>query len=385
MSEHFMCFKIFLAGALTTIIGITGLDVRSMLTYPTNNIKGRSAILNCVWTYNANESVSALNIMKNGTVYFSCDYPLSCTKNNPTLSDRFTITIISLGDISMNIDSLECSDESTYTCQVVLSHAAGVKQADAFLRLKIPPSIPELTIDQTEVIENSNINVSCTATLGYPNVGQIVWKTYQKGIPFTPSPDDIVTSSTYVVQPGDDRCTVRNRSNVLLRSSRNNRNISIACFVTNRDFQPIAHDFCTNSTTQLCNLTNTVSILYIVSTTVTPTTNTVTPTTKTTNRTFTSAVTKPTTGTQPNILNTLERVADTDSNTVPMIVMGVILSAIIIVQFVVILLVNRRNQGKGSCMKKSVQREPHTYDQPVAESHYDYINDSYYKSVQTSK
>ncbi|KAK0067039.1 cell surface A33 antigen, partial [Biomphalaria pfeifferi] len=64
------------------------------------------------------------------------DSPLSCTKNNPTLSDRFTITINSLGDISMNIDSLECSYESTYTCQVVLSQAAGVKQADAFLRIK---------------------------------------------------------------------------------------------------------------------------------------------------------------------------------------------------------------------------------------------------------
>uniref|UniRef100_A0A2C9LV49 Immunoglobulin V-set domain-containing protein n=1 Tax=Biomphalaria glabrata TaxID=6526 RepID=A0A2C9LV49_BIOGL len=141
MSEHFMCFKIFLAGALTTIFVITGLDVRSMLKYPSNNIKGRSAILNCAWTYNANESVSALNIMKNGTVYFSCVdsspyYPLSCRANNPTLSERFTTTVNSLGDISMNIDNLECSDESTYTCQVVLSQAAGVKQADAFLRIK---------------------------------------------------------------------------------------------------------------------------------------------------------------------------------------------------------------------------------------------------------
>ncbi|XP_055867071.1 uncharacterized protein LOC106074038 [Biomphalaria glabrata] len=144
MSEHFMCFKIFLAGALTTIFVITGLDVRSMLKYPSNNIKGRSAILNCAWTYNANESVSALNIMKNGTVYFSCVdsspyYPLSCRANNPTLSERFTTTVNSLGDISMNIDNLECSDESTYTCQVVLSQAAGVKQADAFLRIKSKP------------------------------------------------------------------------------------------------------------------------------------------------------------------------------------------------------------------------------------------------------
>ncbi|KAI8780297.1 cell surface A33 antigen, partial [Biomphalaria glabrata] len=228
-------------------------------------MQGRIAILNCVWATSGNESVSALNILINDTVYFTCNVyninPHLCSKNNSTLPERFTTTVNDEGNISMSIDNLECSDESTYTCQVVLSQATGVKQADAFLRLKIPPSTPTLTIDQTEVIENSNINVSCTATLGYPNAGQIVWKTYQNGIPFTPSTSDIITSSTNVVQSGDDRCTVRKQSSVLLKSSRNNPNISLACFVTNQDFQPIAPDDCTNSTTQWCNLTRTVSIL----------------------------------------------------------------------------------------------------------------------------
>ncbi|KAK0069089.1 cell adhesion molecule 2 [Biomphalaria pfeifferi] len=66
-------------------------------------------------------------------------------------------------------------------------------------------------------------------------------------------------------------------------------------------------------------------------------------------------------------------------NTVAMIVMGVILSSIIIVQFVVIIFVIRKSQAV--CVKKSGERKPHIYDQPNKESHYDYI-DSCYKSVE---
>ncbi|KAI8780292.1 cell surface glycoprotein MUC18 [Biomphalaria glabrata] len=252
---------------MNILYDVRALEVKSSFTYPSDNIKGRSAVLNCAWTTSGSEEAGVLNIKKNDTNYFTCNvYSYSCVKGFSTLPDKFTTTANGEGNISMNIGYLECLDEGTYSCQVILFQPIGlVQQGDTLLRIKIPPLSPALTIDQTEVIENSNINVSCTATLGYPNVGQIVWKTYQNGIQFTPSPSDITISSTNVVQPGDDKCTVRNRSSVLLKTSRNNPNISLACIVINQDFPPSSQDVCTNPTTQWCNLTNTVNIVYPVS------------------------------------------------------------------------------------------------------------------------
>uniref|UniRef100_A0A2C9LNY3 Immunoglobulin V-set domain-containing protein n=1 Tax=Biomphalaria glabrata TaxID=6526 RepID=A0A2C9LNY3_BIOGL len=185
---------------MMTLYDVTALDVKSTLTYPSDNIKGKSAVLNCAWTTSGSEEAGVVNIKKNDTNYFTCTVyrtnSYSCVKSVPTSPDRFT-TVNGVGNISMTIGNLECLDEATYSCQVILFTPTGqFQQADTVLRIKIPPSSPALTIDQTEVIENSNINVSCTATLGYPNVGRIVWKTYQNGILFTPSPSDIIISST---------------------------------------------------------------------------------------------------------------------------------------------------------------------------------------------
>uniref|UniRef100_A0A2C9LVT4 Immunoglobulin V-set domain-containing protein n=1 Tax=Biomphalaria glabrata TaxID=6526 RepID=A0A2C9LVT4_BIOGL len=179
---------------------VSALEVKSSLTYPSDNIKGRSAVLNCVWTTSGSEEALVVNIQKNDTNYFTCTVyktiSYSCVKNVQTSPDRFT-TVNGVGNISMTISNLECLDEATYSCQVFLFTPAGqVKQADTIIGIKIPPSSPALSIAQTEVLENSKINISCTATLGYPNVGKIVWKYYQNGIPFTPSPSDIITSST---------------------------------------------------------------------------------------------------------------------------------------------------------------------------------------------
>ncbi|XP_055867443.1 uncharacterized protein LOC106062144 isoform X2 [Biomphalaria glabrata] len=457
---------------MMTLYDVTALDVKSTSTYPSDNIKGRSAILNCAWTTSGSEEAGVLNIKKNETNYFTCTVyktnSYSCVKNVPTSPDRFT-TVNGVGNISMTIGTLECLDEATYACQVILFYPSGqFQQADTVLRIKIPPSVPALSIDQTEVIENSNINVSCTATLGYPNVGQIVWKTYQNGILFTPSPSDIIISSTNVVQPGDDICTVRNRSSVLLKTSRNNPNISLACFVINQDFPAPSDDACTNPTAQWCNLTATVNIVYPVSniqSTIVPSTalyegddiflrcsveanplptftwtkvddyrtltsemdglvsvlrltnlnvstdpgdynctasnvvkgvrytasrvitliinKATTPvptTTNTQNRTVTSAKTTPRTEITTPGLNI--EVADTNPDKVTIIAMGVILSAIIVIQFVVILILIRRSQGDCPCTRKLAERKPHIYDQPERPTQYEYINDSNYKSVE---
>ncbi|KAK0067033.1 cell surface glycoprotein MUC18 [Biomphalaria pfeifferi] len=447
-----------LLAAKMTLYYATALDVKSSWTYPSDNIKGRSAILNCAWTTSGSEEAGVLNIEKNDTSYFSCNVyrtnSYSCTKNVQTSPDRFT-TSNGVGNISMTIGNLECLDEATYSCQVILFTPAGqFQQADTLLRIKIPPSSPALTIDQTEVIENSNINVSCTATLGYPNVGQIVWKTYQNGILFTSSPSDIVTSSTNVVQPGDDTCTVRNRSSVLLKTSRNNPNVSLACFVINQDFPPPSDDSCNNPTAQWCNLTATVNIVYPVSniqSTIVPSTalyegddislrcsveanplptftwtkvddnriltskmdglvsvlrltnlnlstdagdynctafNVVKGVTYTTSRMITLIINKAT-APVPTTTNTQNRtvspakttpktesptpdskvdVTDTNSDKVTIIAMGVILSAIIVVQFVVILILSR-SQGNCPCMRKLAERKPHIYDVPERPTH----------------
>ncbi|KAK0067034.1 cell surface glycoprotein MUC18 [Biomphalaria pfeifferi] len=454
---------LLLQAFMNILYDATALDVKSSWTYPSDNIKGRSAILNCAWTTSGSEEAGVLIIKKNDTNYFSCNVyrtnSYSCTKNVQTSPDRFT-TSNGVGNISMTIGNLECLDEATYSCQVFLFQPTGlVQQGDTLLRIKIPPSTPSLTIDQTEVIENSNINVSCTATLGYPNVGQIVWRTYQNGVPFSPSPDDIVISSTNVVQPGDDICTIRNRISVLLKTSRNNPNISLACFVINQNFPPIAQDVCTNPTAQWCSLTNTVNIVYPVSNlrlTIVPSTaayegddiflrcsvegnplpsftwtkvddnrtlpsdkyglvsymiltklnqttdagdyictasNVVKGVTYNISRVVTLIINKATT-TNPSITKTtnrltwttpttetelptfsIEDIADTNSNTGSMIAMGVILSAIITVQFIIILFLLLKGQGNHLTENKSNKNEQKKQNPPERESHhYDYIN-----------
>ncbi|KAH9500375.1 hypothetical protein Btru_071648 [Bulinus truncatus] len=63
-------------------------------------------------------------------------------------------------------------------------------------------------------------------------------------------------------QPGDDNCTVRTQSTVYLQALRNYQNITLACFVTNQDFQPSAPDSCNNPTSDLCRQTSYVNVFY---------------------------------------------------------------------------------------------------------------------------
>uniref|UniRef100_A0A2C9L657 Uncharacterized protein n=1 Tax=Biomphalaria glabrata TaxID=6526 RepID=A0A2C9L657_BIOGL len=102
------------------------------------------------------------------------------------------------------------------------------------------------------------------------------------------------------------------------------------------------------------------------------------PTTTSTRKTTTeqTSTSTPTRGTTSSENSNADK---SDGNTVSMIVIGVILSSIIIVQFVVNIFLIRRSQGV--CVKKTGERKPHIYDQPNKESHYDYI-DSCYKSVE---
>uniref|UniRef100_A0A2C9LR15 Ig-like domain-containing protein n=1 Tax=Biomphalaria glabrata TaxID=6526 RepID=A0A2C9LR15_BIOGL len=128
-----------------------------------------------------------------------------------------------------------------------------------------PPTVPTLSNVQTDVQENSNITATCTAIVGYPNAGQIVWKAYQNGQSVDLSSELLITAVN-VSQPGDDQCTVRTQNSVTLKVNRLHQNISLACFVINQDFNPTAPETCTTDPeTDLCAQTDPVTVTYPVS------------------------------------------------------------------------------------------------------------------------
>ncbi|KAH9500373.1 hypothetical protein Btru_071631 [Bulinus truncatus] len=122
---------------------------------------------------------------------------------------------------------------------------------------------PDLSNVQVSVPENSNIVATCTAILGYPNPMQIVWKTFKNGNTFD-LPSDLVVTPTNITQTGDDRCTVRTKSLVSFKASRDYQNVVLACFVTNKDFKPTVPEFCNNQITDLCNVTSSINVTYPV-------------------------------------------------------------------------------------------------------------------------
>nr|KAI8746294.1 cell adhesion molecule 2-like [Biomphalaria glabrata] len=319
----------------------------------------------------------------------------------------------------MRINDLQCSDDGTsYSCLV------GDVFNSTLLNVKVRPSVPTLSNVQTDVQENSNITATCTAVVGYPKAGQIVWKAYQNERSVNLS-SEFATSVVNVSQPGDDKCTVRTQSLVTLKVNRLHQYISLACFVTNPDFKPTAPETCTDPEADFCAMTELTVVTYVA----TPfffeilTTETEPATTATskagedtteifttiTMETFPAAIsdllktspeynaeqTESTSKLAPRLDNTVSNVtaatgsnpgvtkSSTNLNTdfISMLAMGLILSAIIIIQFVVIIIAIRRSQGKGPCRRKVTERTHHTYNQPERESDYDYINDSYYKNL----
>ncbi|KAK0067026.1 cell adhesion molecule 2, partial [Biomphalaria pfeifferi] len=113
------------------------------------------------------------------------------------------------------------------------------------------PSPPSLSNVQTNVKEDSNISATCTAGVGYPNRGQIIWKSYQNGMSVVLTSELYITSSN-AIQPGDDSCPVTTESTVTLKANIKHENITLACFVVNPDVQPTAPDNCIPSTNLCC-------------------------------------------------------------------------------------------------------------------------------------
>uniref|UniRef100_A0A2C9LUF7 Ig-like domain-containing protein n=1 Tax=Biomphalaria glabrata TaxID=6526 RepID=A0A2C9LUF7_BIOGL len=476
MSERFVNFRAFLVATLC--LHVNTIDVTT--TWLNDTIIGTTATLQCSWTVASGEIPAALLYSPTNNTdpfYFSCvvntDPPYSCAKGS-SAQNRHNSSSSQRGSVSMLITNLNCSDDGTsYFCFVGEAFKTpNISQAP--LRIKVRPTAPTLSNVQTDVQENSNITATCTAGVGYPNAGQIVWKANQNG----QSVDllsKLMITAVNVTKSGDDKCTVRTQSSVTLKVNRLHQNFSLACFVINQIYKPTAPENCINTATDLCAMTNPVIVTYPVSSisvtrepvttlyegarvtlkcqadgnplptytwtkvgdenrtpfsvmdglvsTVTltslnksldagdyncsasnvvknmmykasglitltiyeatkpaPTTTTTVKTTKTTTKQMYGS-------TQSTGLQSIENnnpASDSESNAVSIIAISVILSAIIIVQFVVILVLCRRNKASnGLCKPKLAERKPHTYDRAEEkESHYDYINDSYYKSIE---
>uniref|UniRef100_A0A2C9LD51 Ig-like domain-containing protein n=1 Tax=Biomphalaria glabrata TaxID=6526 RepID=A0A2C9LD51_BIOGL len=160
------------------------------------------------------------------------------------------VDISQRGSISMVMEDLQCSDDGTiYICLVDVYPTFEISKAS--LTVQVPPSAPELSNVQTDVQENSDITATCTAIVGYPEAGQIVWRAYQNGGSIDLS-SQLKINVINVPQPGDDKCTIRIQSSVTLKANMRHQGISLACFVINEDFKATAPDTCTDPETDLC-------------------------------------------------------------------------------------------------------------------------------------
>ncbi|KAK6964577.1 CD166 antigen A-like isoform X1, partial [Biomphalaria glabrata] len=198
MTGSRLCLRALFVFAV--LVQVTALDVTT--TWMKDTAVGSTATLNCSWTTQPYER------------------PL-----------RLTFAL----DQLFNDYLFFCSIENEYSCN----------------RSRIPPSAPELSNVQTDVQENSDITATCTAIVGYPEAGQIVWRAYQNGGSIDLS-SQLKINVINVPQPGDDKCTIRIQSSVTLKASMRHQGISLACFVINEDFKPTAPDTCADPETDLC-------------------------------------------------------------------------------------------------------------------------------------
>ncbi|XP_055867517.1 cell surface glycoprotein MUC18-like isoform X2 [Biomphalaria glabrata] len=462
MPGLFKWFLIFVVA--TCCLCVHSIDVST--SWLTDTIIGTNATLQCGWTAATGETPATLFLSPNNNSnanYFTCEIysvpPHACTKD-PSALEKYSIATSLRGSVSMLITKLSCTDDGTQYYCIVSNNSKPPAISNSVLRVKVPPTVPTLSNVQTGVKENSSITATCTAGVGYPKAGQIVWKAYRNGQSVNLPPEIVITSMN-ASQPEDDKCTVRTQSSVTLKANRLHQNISLACFVTNQDFKPTAPDTCTDTKSDLCAQTEPAVVTYpvskmnlkrepastlyegarvtlkcqaegnplptyswtkigdenrklfvvmdglvstitltslnksldagdysckalnivenekyiflgfislIIDENITQTSTTIqkTPTTVTT-------VTKTPTGTGSPEATTV--ISESGSNTVSMIVMGVILSAIIIVQFVVIIYLLLRVKGKYLKENKATKKEPRVYDRTVTDPHYIYIDD----------
>ncbi|KAK0067035.1 cell adhesion molecule 2 [Biomphalaria pfeifferi] len=266
MTERFVNFRVFLVATLC--LHVNTIDVTT--TWLNDTIIGTTATLQCNWTVASGENPVQIVYSSNNNsdpFYFSCDVntdlPYNCTRGT-SAQNRHNITSSVLGSVLMLITNLQCSDDGTpFFCSVgELYKLPTISQS--LLRVKVALTHPTLSNVQTDVQENSNITATCTAVVGYPNAGQIVWKTYQNGQSVDLS-SELMIIAVNVTQPGDDQCTVRTQSSATLKANRLHLNISLACFVINQDIKPTAPDTCSNPVTDFCIQTNPIVVTYPVS------------------------------------------------------------------------------------------------------------------------
>ncbi|XP_055867070.1 uncharacterized protein LOC129922902 [Biomphalaria glabrata] len=260
MSGRHMLFKAFFV--ITLSLQVSSLFVTTAWL---NDVAGTTATLQCNWTASADETPTTLFFSPTNTTfpfYFTCgvnsDPPYICNRSESTLDRQSTISSLP-GSVSMVIMNTQCSDEETsYFCLVTNSNKPpAVSQSQ--LTVKVPPTSPTLSNLHLNVTEYSNITATCTAVVGYPNAGRIIWRVYQNE-EIVDLPFKTVNTVDNVPQPGDDKCTVRIQSSVALNVDRYDQNISLACFVTNPDFKPTAPKTCTNPEADLCAQTDSLIV-----------------------------------------------------------------------------------------------------------------------------
>ncbi|KAK0067030.1 CD166 antigen A-like isoform X1 [Biomphalaria pfeifferi] len=230
------------------------------------NLKEQNAELICSWSRNSSETPQQLFVLFKNISILTCDVsdlPYNCTTDLSS-SSKYEISNSAPGLVSFSINNLECSDQGTYSCQIYQETPTLQSISSSVLSIKVPPSVPKLSNAETDVPDKGvNIRATCKAVVGYPNDGQIVWKSFLNGKPFHVDPGLIVTSLK-APEPGDDRCTLRVESQVVLKVNATHQNMTLACFVTNPDFHPSAANECTNPTTDLCSQTNPVNVVSVI-------------------------------------------------------------------------------------------------------------------------
>ncbi|XP_013069004.2 CD276 antigen-like [Biomphalaria glabrata] len=250
MTGSRLCLRALFVFAV--LVQVTALDVTT--TWMKDTAVGSTATLNCSWTTQPYERplrlTFALDQIFNDYLFFcSIENEYSCNRSRSMFRMGY-VDISQRGSISMVMEDLQCSDDGTiYICLVDVYPTFEISKAS--LTVQVPPSAPELSNVQTDVQENSDITATCTAIVGYPEAGQIVWRAYQNGGSIDLS-SQLKINVINVPQPGDDKCTIRIQSSATLKANMRHQGISLACFVINEDFKPTAPDTCADPETDLC-------------------------------------------------------------------------------------------------------------------------------------
>jgi hypothetical protein len=253
---------------------VAQLDVaQGAITITGDSTPGGSVNITCNWSTFGTVLEATLGLQAdvvNNNYYYQMSSSFVYPGNLATADGKYSMNEKNVtNNMTMIINNLQCSDGKVYNCTYKIlrpDFPPLFVSETSRLTIKARPNSPILTVptaNYTGVLEQTNIDVVCTAAMGQPGRGLMQWKLYRgnaaTGETVADNDPRIVRKNS--TQQGNLNCFESLEQTFSIQVSRADQNLVIACFARSLDFPPDqTPDLCTNTTSDLCAKTASISV-----------------------------------------------------------------------------------------------------------------------------